>query len=70
MRKVNTELSGGLQLSSNVDEDNLEIAPEAFDASMRAYHGQAGAVRRVGDERVPETSVAWIETFPLNGLAR
>ncbi|QLL09799.1 hypothetical protein [Mycobacterium vicinigordonae] len=35
-----------------------------------AYHGQAGSVRRVGDERVPATSVAWIETFPLNGLDR
>jgi len=35
-----------------------------------AYHGQAGSVRRVGDTRVPETSMAWIETFPLNGLDR
>lgn len=35
-----------------------------------AYHGQAGSVRRVGDNRVPDTSVAWIETFPLNGLDR
>lgn len=35
-----------------------------------AYHGQAGSVRRVGDQRVPETSLAWIETFPLNGLDR
>ncbi|AEF37835.1 conserved hypothetical protein [Mycolicibacter sinensis] len=35
-----------------------------------AYHGQAGSVRRVGDERVPDTSMAWIETFPLNGLDR
>ena len=33
-----------------------------------AYHGQAGCVRRVGDSRSPEVSVAWIETFPLNGL--
>ncbi|WP_319453139.1 MULTISPECIES: hypothetical protein [unclassified Mycobacterium] len=33
-----------------------------------AYHGQAGSVRRVGDTRTPEVSVAWIETFPLNGL--
>jgi hypothetical protein len=32
------------------------------------YHGQAGSVRRIGDERVPETSLGWIETFPLNGL--
>jgi hypothetical protein len=35
MRKVNTELSGGLQLSSNVGVDNLLIAPEAFAASHR-----------------------------------
>ena len=35
-----------------------------------AYHGQAGRVRRVGDTRVPLTSHAWIETFPLNGLDR
>jgi hypothetical protein len=35
-----------------------------------AYHGQAGRVRRVGDDRVPLTSHAWIETFPLNGLDR
>ncbi len=35
-----------------------------------AYHGQAGSVRRVGDDRTPETSLAWIETFPLNGLDR
>lgn len=35
-----------------------------------AYHGQAGSVRRVGDKRVPLTSHAWIETFPLNGLDR
>lgn len=35
-----------------------------------AYHGQAGSVRRVGDRRVPLTSHAWIETFPLNGLDR
>jgi hypothetical protein len=35
-----------------------------------AYHGQAGQVRRVGDERTPLTSHAWIETFPLNGLDR
>jgi hypothetical protein len=35
-----------------------------------AYHGQAGRVRRVGDQRVPLTSHAWIETFPLNGLDR
>jgi hypothetical protein len=35
-----------------------------------AYHGQAGSVRRVGDKRVPDTSLAWIETFPLNGLDR
>jgi len=33
-----------------------------------AYHGQAGRVRLVGDERVPTSSHAWIETFPLNGL--
>lgn len=35
-----------------------------------AYHGQAGSVRRIGDDRVPVTSHAWIETFPLNGLDR
>jgi hypothetical protein len=35
-----------------------------------AYHGQAGYVRRVGDQRTPLTSHAWIETFPLNGLDR
>jgi hypothetical protein len=35
-----------------------------------AYHGQGGSVRRIGDERAPETSLAWIETFPLNGLDR
>ena len=35
-----------------------------------AYHGQAGTVRRVGDQRIPLTSHAWIETFPLNGLDR
>ncbi|AEF37802.1 conserved hypothetical protein [Mycolicibacter sinensis] len=35
-----------------------------------AYHGQAGSVRRVGDTRIPLTSHAWIETFPLNGLNR
>ncbi|WP_019875868.1 hypothetical protein [Sporichthya polymorpha] len=35
IRKVVTELSGGLQLSSNVGEENMEIAPEAFLASHR-----------------------------------
>jgi hypothetical protein len=35
IRKVSTELSGGLQLSSNVGEHNLEIAPEAFEAAQR-----------------------------------
>jgi hypothetical protein len=35
-----------------------------------AYHGQAGRVRRVGDDRTPVTSLGWIETFPLNGLDR
>ncbi|TAM64547.1 MAG: hypothetical protein EPN51_23600 [Mycobacterium sp.] len=39
-------------------------------ARRDAYHGQAGSVRRVGDRRVPLTSHAWIETFPLNGLDR
>ncbi len=34
------------------------------------YHGQAGSVRRVGDDRTPVFSAGWIETFPLNGLDR
>lgn len=53
-----------------------------FDASERgqmrslaeargdAYHGQAGRVRRVGDDRTPAASTAWMESFPLNGLGR
>jgi hypothetical protein len=35
IRKVVTELSGGLQLSSNVGQDNMEIAAEAFMTSHR-----------------------------------
>ena len=35
-----------------------------------AYHGQAGSVRRAGDDRTPVFSAAWIETFPHNGLDR
>jgi hypothetical protein len=34
------------------------------------YHGQGGVIRRVGDERVPVLSRAWIESFPLNGVTR
>ena len=34
------------------------------------YHGQAGAVRRVGDRRETELSMAWMENFPLNGTVR
>lgn len=34
------------------------------------YHGQGGVVRRVGDEREPTWSRAWIESFPLNGTDR
>jgi hypothetical protein len=34
------------------------------------YHGQGGVIRRVGDDRVPVLSRAWIESFPLNGVKR
>jgi hypothetical protein len=34
------------------------------------YHGQGGVIRRIGDERVPLLSRAWIESFPLNGVTR
>ena len=34
------------------------------------YHGQGGVIRRVGDDRVPVLSRAWIESFPLNGVTR
>ncbi len=34
------------------------------------YHGQAGVVRRAGDRREPELSMAWMESFPMNGTVR
>jgi hypothetical protein len=30
----------------------------------------AGVFRKIGDERVPVMSRAWIESFPENGLER
>lgn len=50
-------------------------APRAQMRSLAAargdkYHGQGGSVRRAGDDRTPTLSTAWIETFPLNGVAR
>lgn len=34
------------------------------------YHGQGGVMRRVGDDRTPAWSRAWIESFPDNGTDR
>ncbi|MGH3557015.1 MAG: hypothetical protein ACRDTK_05900 [Mycobacterium sp.] len=47
MRKVNTEPPGGLQLSSNIDADNLVIARDAFAAAHRG----AGVRWTVNDRR-------------------
>ena len=34
------------------------------------YHAVAGVVRRAGDSRTPSLSMAWLESFPLNGITR
>jgi hypothetical protein len=81
-----TELSAEVQLDSDKYVDTAVYSAGdsqwRFTAAKRgqmrslaaargdAYHGQAGSVRRVADERLPEISLAWIETFPLNGLDR
>jgi hypothetical protein len=46
IRKVVTEMSTGLQMSSNFDADNLEIAPKTFLASHRG----AGVKWSISDE--------------------
>ena len=65
MRKVNTELSSGLQLSSNVGTDNLEIAPEVFGRSQRG----AGARWTLADDessfRVAAPATPYSEPFEL-----